>query len=67
LEKKANTILTETNQKIANQSGNVQSGINNQVRPNVVEETVPIPIQPAMQQPIQQPAKLEEKYHTIFI
>jgi hypothetical protein len=53
LEKKANTILTETNQKIANQSGNVQSGINNQVRPNVVEETVPIPIQPAMQQPIQ--------------
>jgi hypothetical protein len=28
LEKKANTILTETNQKIANQNVNVQSGIN---------------------------------------
>jgi hypothetical protein len=63
LEKKANTILTETNKKISNQSVNVQSGINsinNQVKPNVVEETVPIPIQPVMQPPAMQPPAMQQ-------
>ena len=65
LEKKANTILTETNQKIANQNGNVQSGINginNQMKPNVAEENVPAPIQPvqtAMQPPAMQPPAMQ--------
>jgi len=55
LEKKANTILTETNQKIAN-----QSEVNNQIKPKITEENIPAPMQPpAMQPPMQQPAPMQ--------
>ena len=45
LEKKANTLLTETNQKIANQSANVNNvnNVNNNIKAEVVAPSVPAP------------------------